>query len=355
MDSSVIYIGSGLSLSIGDIIGEGTITVSPESESYVENMEVSIQARGSFPYGFKEWTDSLSGSVNPAIITLDSDMVVGAIFDTDSSSSLYINFQPESSPVPGGYLPDYGKQFASRGNGYSYGWLDGDNNEQRNRSGEADMRKATLNHMVKGDTATWEIELQDGNYAVYVHLGDADYSDQNNSLRVEGIEWLDSDGEDNFDDFYMEDVPVSDGRMTLKPIGNPKINFIKIGFKGKTFGNYLAVNGGSGSGEYKEDEVVNISAESGSGYVFESWTGDTSHVADAFALNTSLVMPAKDIALASVFNPANKYALTVNGGTGGGDFAQRDIVVIRAEAAPEGKLFDQWTGDTEYVTFVNEP
>ena len=43
------------------------------------------------------------------------------------------------------------------------------------------------------------------------------------------------------------------------------------------------------------------------------------------------------------------YALTVNNGSGSGSYAEGTQTNITANPAPSGKLFDQWTGDTQYI------
>lgn len=42
--------------------------------------------------------------------------------------------------------------------------------------------------------------------------------------------------------------------------------------------------------------------------------------------------------------PPDKYTLTVNGGSGSGDYEPRTIVSIQADPAPEGMIFDYWSG-----------
>ena len=46
------------------------------------------------------------------------------------------------------------------------------------------------------------------------------------------------------------------------------------------------------------------------------------------------------------------YTLTVESGTGGGDFAEGTEVTLTADAAPSGRVFDKWTSDNG-GTFVN--
>ena len=45
--------------------------------------------------------------------------------------------------------------------------------------------------------------------------------------------------------------------------------------------------------------------------------------------------------------------LTVNSGTGDGNYAQGAVVNIAADAPPQGYAFDEWTGGVAYVADVN--
>jgi len=50
----------------------------------------------------------------------------------------------------------------------------------------------------------------------------------------------------------------------------------------------------------------------------------------------------------STQNVAPQFTLTVNNGTGGGQYAEKDSVTISA-TVPAGQIFDTWTGDTQYL------
>jgi len=194
----------------------------------------------------------------------------------------------------------------------------------------------------------------------------------------------------------------------------------------------LTVNDGVGSGQYPENDSVNISAAVPAGQIFDKWTGDTQYIADANAASTTVTMPAQDITLNATFKqappnthsiggtitgdirdgvtitlntgqstttnasgaytisglsdgaytvtptiagysftPANanatvsgsdvtgidfasavlKFTLTVNSGTGGGQYKENDTIQISA-TPPAGQVFDAWTGDVKYVTDV---
>lgn len=47
------------------------------------------------------------------------------------------------------------------------------------------------------------------------------------------------------------------------------------------------------------------------------------------------------------------YALTVNSGSGGGQYEAGHVQTISADPAPAGQRFDRWTGDTQYMANVS--
>jgi pectinesterase len=56
----------------------------------------------------------------------------------------------------------------------------------------------------------------------------------------------------------------------------------------------------------------------------------------------------------SNFTVVTGYTLTINKGSGGGNYAEGAEVGILADAPPEGQEFEKWTGDTLYVADVHE-
>ena len=115
----------------------------------------------------------------------------------------------------------------------------------------------------------------------------------------------------------------------------------------------LTVNSGSGSGEYQEGAKVEIEADDPpAGHVFGEWTGHIEHVDDVASSSTTLTMPAEDITVTAVY-AAKLYTLTVNHGSGSGEYPINTEIVIEADTPPEGQIFDVWTGDVETVTDVD--
>ncbi len=147
-------------------------------------------------------------------------------------NAIRINFQEEKPWVwiPAGYEPGYGHPYGDRGNGLTYGW-DLDNSTAHNvRSIDPDQRYDTLIHLQKLGDRTWEIELANGTYFVYLVCGDPEYANQINTVDIEGTVVTDPDGADHFDEYNVE-VEVTDGRLTIRPAAgaqNAKLCFVEI-------------------------------------------------------------------------------------------------------------------------------
>src|SRR5687767_8861677 len=73
--------------------------------------------------------------------------------------SAQVNFQPPSTPVPGGYVADVGQAFGRRTGGAEYGWVGGPNvgAVDRNAAGSPDQRRDTFAVLrPRGSSAAWE-------------------------------------------------------------------------------------------------------------------------------------------------------------------------------------------------------
>jgi hypothetical protein len=136
--------------------------------------------------------------------------------NTAQGLEIKINFQPSTAQIPAGYLADFGDVFGDRGNGFSYGWDKNITSASRKRGVSFDQRYDTVVQMQESGTATWEIALPVGGYRIFVACGDAGYTDQIDTIDVEGTICTDPDGRDNYDE-YTVTVIVVDGRLTIKP------------------------------------------------------------------------------------------------------------------------------------------
>ena len=152
------------------------------------------------------------------------------------STTIRVNFQPASAPVPGGYFMDGGLVYGARGNGQTYGW-NADNTAQtrdRNATLSPDQAHDTLTHLQKtqNPNAIWEIALPNGNYDVRIISGDASSFDSVFRVGAEGV--LVVSGTPTSGSRWVEGtarVSVADSRLTITNAAgasNNKICFVEI-------------------------------------------------------------------------------------------------------------------------------
>lgn len=120
----------------------------------------------------------------------------------------------------------------------------------------------------------------------------------------------------------------------------------------------VTVVGGDGGGTFYEGDVVTITAEVPANHQFVNWTGDVDFANAAFE-TTTFVMPGNNVTVTANFEEDERFALTVIGGSGAGDFFAGEIATVIADAAPAGWIFVGWTGavlfddaDAETTTFA---
>ena len=114
----------------------------------------------------------------------------------------------------------------------------------------------------------------------------------------------------------------------------------------------------NGSGEYIIGTEVTIKADSApSGMVFDKWTGYTATVTNINLPETSITMADLNLFIQATYRdkPAGTYSLCVENGTGSGDYQAGDIVMITANTAPIGSVFERWIGQVGNLLFIDDP
>jgi hypothetical protein len=151
---------------------------------------------------------------------------------------------------------------------------------------------------------------------------------------------------------YVANVHSSTTNVTM-PAANVTVTatFVPSGVDMYT----LTVNSGTGDGSYPESTPVAIEADAPpAGKIFYEWTGDTPFVADVLSSSTTVTMPAANVTVTATYvDEVVLHMLTVNSGTGGGDYEEGDVVQIVADAPPAGMEFNGWTGDTAFLAAPN--
>jgi PKD repeat protein len=168
-----------------------------------------------------------------------SDTVTITVNPAGSFGPLKVNFQPSSAAVPSGYEVDSGDVFADRGNGYTYGWNADCSGTFRDRGKTSDQRYDTMMHMLRYGDFTWELEVPNGTYDVYVVAGDsAYYSGFDYRIEVEGV--LTVNGVPTSSNHFVEGqstVTVTDGRITIANAAGAddnRICFVEVTAAGPT-------------------------------------------------------------------------------------------------------------------------
>ncbi len=147
---------------------------------------------------------------------------------------------------------------------------------------------------------------------------------------------------------FLNDTETPTAQLTMPP----RNVSITATFKNPAPENYvLNVTDGNGSGEYPEGTTVTVSANIPNGTVFDKWTGDTQFLNDTETPTAQLTIPPRNVSITATFkNPApENYVLNVTGGNGSGEYPEGTTVTILA-IVPDGMVFDQWTGDTQFIT-----
>lgn len=108
----------------------------------------------------------------------------------------------------------------------------------------------------------------------------------------------------------------------------------------------LTVYNGTGDGNYYEGIEIQIAADQApEGMMFNTWeiTSGSPEILDINSPTTVLTMPATAVIVKASFAELKTFSLTVNGGSGSGSYAPGESIMIFANAAPEGHVFEQWT------------
>ncbi len=105
----------------------------------------------------------------------------------------------------------------------------------------------------------------------------------------------------------------------------------------------LTITNGSGSGTYYAKQQITITADAPEkNKQFDKWIVIGGTVDNEAAIETTVIMPSASVTATASYKDAPKYKLTVNYGTGSGEYFPDDTITVTAENAPEGKMFDRW-------------
>jgi len=121
----------------------------------------------------------------------------------------------------------------------------------------------------------------------------------------------------------------------------------------------LTVNGGSGSGSYSSGVPITVKAdEPQAGLAFDKWIINSGNpIIDNIYSATTTVANASNAVITASYGNKGPHALTINPGSGSGNFNAGTEVKIVADEAPAGQVFNKWTiaSGTPVISDVYSP
>lgn len=152
--------------------------------------------------------------------------------NSDATRYKHINFQTSTGPAVVGYQRDSGDVYTvARG----YGWLTDLTLNTRVRGENPDPVLDSLIFRTNTGTATWQIDLQNGDYSVSIGSGDSSpLFPQLHFVTIEGVNFLNGVPTSPSSFVFVNDkkVTVSDGKLTMQIGGigsvSTTVNFINI-------------------------------------------------------------------------------------------------------------------------------
>ncbi|HYO08061.1 MAG TPA: hypothetical protein VER17_03750, partial [Tepidisphaeraceae bacterium] len=209
----------------------------------VEQLEddAPFALKGNNPDGsYIPWTPSVgmhtltvtpySGTKGTGVAGATSTLVFW-VTDQTRPFSANINFQPVDTPAVKGYKADWGRLYALRGNGMTYGWNKATYNfaYDRNNPASPDQRFDTG---IKPGGRKWDIAVPNGTYSVFLLGGDLDDPNGTYNVAVEGVPTL--VGTTSVKSPWIGktvQVTVADNTLSVAPLAgnvNQKLSFIQI-------------------------------------------------------------------------------------------------------------------------------
>jgi pectate lyase len=137
-----------------------------------------------------------------------------ATTDDVTAGLIKINFQPKTSTVPSGYIPDDGSIYGLHSNGLYYGWNKDITSLTRERGINPDPRLDTIAQL--DEDCIWEISIDSSTYNVEVAIGDAGFDRDGYVVNVEGVNyWKFISLAANEFAIDTKIVTVTDGKLTI--------------------------------------------------------------------------------------------------------------------------------------------
>ncbi len=290
-----------------------------------------------------------------------------------SGRSFFINFQPSTAAVPSGFQADHGALYSpSRG----YGW---DNQiDTVIRNSHANPLLDTFIFFDSGNTATWELDVPNGEYLISLSSGDPSQSQGPHQISLEGDPAVnDSTQSNEFISIEERPIEITDGQLTIELTRSSStktlLNYLVLQpMDSETIPLFVSTTGNgtvrSNPGdmtcssrlceeEFPQGTTVSLTATPASGWTFQEWLGAcTGSSSCQVTLNTSQQVIAlftqggsnTESLAVSLAGDGNGTITSTPSGISCGGICTRNFnigtnVTLSASAA-SGSVFAGWSG-----------
>ncbi|MBN2166861.1 MAG: carbohydrate-binding protein [Marinilabiliaceae bacterium] len=231
----------------------GSGSVSPSGGSYASGSSVSLTATPASGYVFSNWSGDVSGSSNPATVTMNSNKAVTAVFTQSGNTT---------PPVTEG---DQIHNFTQSGTNSSFYTISGNLSTSK---GTVSYNGLTLTQCLKIESSTSIsfTSTQEGALTLVFN------NDFNGGIKIDGTSYAASAG--------ILTINIAAGSHTITKDATANLYYISLAYAGGTTTTYSLTTTviGQGTvtpsnGTYEEGTVVSMTATPASGWQFAFWSG----------------------------------------------------------------------------------
>ena len=347
------------------VVGQGTISRSPNATSYASGTQVTLAAAPAVGYVFSGWSGGATGSVNPLTITMNGDKTITATFSqqqtTPVGTELLVNgdFSAGVNPwhlgVYGGSASgkvvngEYETSIAQAG---SQAW-----NIQFTQTGLKLEKGKTYTLSFKARAASARtvevnIGMSGSPYTSYMGSFNAQLTTAMQSFTKTFTMAASSDANARMEfnsglsavKWYVDDVSIVEGTGEVTPPPSTPTNYtVSTSVVGQGSVSCLP-----NATSYASGTEVTLTATPAAGYVFSGWSGDASGTANPLTVTVG----ANVTVTATFVQQVASYTLTaeiVGQGTvtkspNSATYASGTVVNLTATPA-SGYVFSGWSGD----------
>jgi len=261
------------------VVGQGTVTKNPNKPTYDHGEEVQLTANPDEGWNFASWSGDLSGSANPANITMDSNKTVTATFTIKKYTIAASANPPAGGSVSGGGNYTHGDTVdlaATPNEGYEFiNWTE---NGVQVSANAAYWFTATANRTLVANfrLKTYTITATAGAGGSINPAGNVNVTHGSNQSFT-----ITPDTGYDIEDVKVDGVSV--GAVSSYTFNNMTANHtIAATFKLKTYSLTTNVVGqgtvtkNPDKATYTHGEVVQLTANPSAGWAFGTWSGDLS-------------------------------------------------------------------------------